>query len=85
MGHLTVSLSEESERKLRQIAREKYSDRKGALSQTIEDLVGLAQRESYRQRAIQSLLSHMERGYHMGKILYKHRSELYDRKIFSRK
>jgi hypothetical protein len=80
MGHMTISLKEEKEQHLRALAVQKYGDTKGAISKTVEDLLELDEKESKRRRAVQSLLARMEKGYNMGKIIIKHRSELYDRK-----
>jgi predicted transcriptional regulator len=82
MGHMTISLKEDKEQRLRALAKQKYGPRKGALSQTIEDLLELDEKEARRRRAIQSFLARGKKGYHLGKIAVKHRSELYDRKIF---
>lgn len=32
-----------------------------------------------KEKARKRLIEHMNKGYKMGKLLYKHRSELYDR------
>ncbi len=80
MGHMTISLKENKEQRLRVLSKQKYGDKKGAISQTVEDLLDLEDKEARRRRAVQSLLARMEKGYDMGKIIIKHRSELYDRK-----
>ena len=80
MGHMTISLKENKEQRLRVLSKQKYGDKKGAISQTVEDLLDLEDKEARRRRAVQSLLARMEKGYDMGKITIKHRSELYDRK-----
>ncbi len=82
MGHMTISLKEEKEQRLRTLAKQKYGDKKGAISQTVEDLLELDEKEAKRRRAVQSFLARGKKGYNMGKITIKHRSELYDRKIF---
>ncbi len=81
MGHMTLSLSEEKESALRALAKQKYGDSKGALSQTVEDLLSLEEREVHRRIAVQKLLALGEKGFLMGKLKIKHRSELYDRKV----
>ncbi|MEK6970467.1 MAG: hypothetical protein AABW68_02100 [archaeon] len=82
MGHMTISLKDEKEQRLRILSKQKYGDKKGAISQTVEDLIELDEKEARRRRAIQSFLARGKKGYHLGKIAVKHRSELYDRKIF---
>ncbi len=80
MGHMTISLRNDKEQHLRVLSKQKYGNKKGAISQTVEDLLDLEDKESRRRRAVQSLLARMEKGYDMGKITITHRSELYDRK-----
>ncbi|MBI4043719.1 MAG: hypothetical protein HY393_02860 [Candidatus Diapherotrites archaeon] len=80
MGHLTVSVDKHTEQSLRALAKEKYAGKKGAISKVVMDAVERMAEENHRQRAVESLKAMMEKGFPMGKILVKHRSELYDRK-----
>ena len=79
MGHITISLKKEDEMKLRRLAHERYNSRKGGMSQVIADALDSLGKESIRERAVKSAIERMEKGFHMGKWLFKHRSELYDR------
>lgn len=79
MGKLTLALDASTEEKLRALAEEKYHSKKGALARVVKDLVEELGSEVQRRAAYQKLLADMEKGFPMGKLLYKHRSELYDR------
>ena len=79
MGNLTLSFENEDEKKLRRIAQKKYSGKKGALSKVVSEGLKRLDEDSNRERAFRSLMKKMEKGYDMGKILYKNRGELYDR------
>ncbi|MBN2127739.1 MAG: hypothetical protein JW703_05135 [Candidatus Diapherotrites archaeon] len=79
MGTLTLSLENEDETRLRVLAQEKYMGKKGSLSKVISEGLRKLEEETVRQRAIESLIKKMNKGFDMGKIQIKHRSELYDR------
>ncbi len=79
VGNLTVALEEKDELKLRRLAKNKYGGRKGSLSKVISEALSKLEEDPRRERAVKSLIQKMEEGRHMGKLLYKHRSELYDR------
>lgn len=74
MGTITIVLDDEVERKL----REKVSG-KGALGKAISEATNKWLQDDAQERAKEKLKTLMKKGYNMGKILYKHRSELYDR------
>ena len=79
MGNLTLSLEKQDEEKLRRIAQQKYSGKKGSLSKVVSEALGKIDVEFGRQRARDSLLKKMRDGVSMGKLTVRHRSELYDR------
>ncbi|MEM3127090.1 MAG: hypothetical protein QW331_03425 [Candidatus Woesearchaeota archaeon] len=79
MGVITISMKDEKEKRLREYAKEKYGERKGHLTMAITEAVDEKIEEDERGKARKKLLEIMEKGYHMGKIKIKHRSELYDR------
>lgn len=79
MGLLTVSLDNDTESYIRHLAKEKYQGKKGSLARVIQDLAKGSKRDEQRRNAFKSFKARMEKGYDMGKLLYKHRSELYDR------
>lgn len=80
MGHITISLEKKDEQKLRALAKEKYGGKKGALAKAVAEGIGKLEQEKVRDRAIKKMIEIMDEGFDMGRILIKHRSELYDRK-----
>ncbi len=78
MGVITISMDDEKERKLREYAKLKYGERKGALSTAITNAI-TKEIEENQKRVTEELMQIIKKGYHMGKIKIKHRSELYDR------
>ncbi|HZX20351.1 MAG TPA: hypothetical protein VFF13_05035 [archaeon] len=79
MGNITIGLSDEDELRLRRLARERFSGKKGSLAKT----VGIGIRKLEQEKSVESsknmLLRIMDKGFKLGKIAAKHRSELYDR------
>jgi hypothetical protein len=79
MGHVTVSLEEEDEQKLRSIADMKYKNKKGSLAKVISESIELFSRNSSRERAMNRQFKWMEQGFNLGKITAKSREDIYDR------
>lgn len=79
MGNITLSLEDKGEEKARRIAKKKFGGKKGALSRVFSEGIRKLEGDEKRERSRKKLLEIMEKGYPMGKILYKHRSELYER------
>ena len=79
MGNITISLDKEDEKKLRHLAKEKYSDKKGGLSRVVAEGIGRLDHELEAGQARQHLIQGMEKGFNMGKWRFKHRGELYER------
>ncbi|HIH16619.1 MAG TPA: hypothetical protein HA252_04410 [Candidatus Diapherotrites archaeon] len=79
MGHLTISLDKDTEAKLRRLADERHGGKKGSLSKVIGEALEKLEVESERKRAVDFLIAEMEKGYSLGGITIKDRSELYDR------
>ncbi len=80
MGQLTISLDKGTEAKLRRLASERHKGKKGSLSKVIGEALEKLEAERERERAMKELFALADKGFPMGKLLYKHRSELYDRK-----
>ncbi len=76
---LTISVSEDVERKIRKLAKEKFGGKKGSIAKVISEAVEKQtvskEQEELRKKALEML----EKGWDMGKILYKKREELYER------
>ncbi|MDD5162667.1 MAG: hypothetical protein PHD95_00490 [Candidatus ainarchaeum sp.] len=81
MGHVTISLEDKDERKLRAIAKEKYSNKKGAMAKVISESLCLLEKESIRQRAMERQLRWMRKGFNLGGLAVKRREDFYDRKF----
>ncbi len=79
MGTITLSLEKKDELKLRMLAQEKYMGKKGSLSKIISEGLNKLEENSSRERAVNNLIQRMNKGFNLGKIKIKHRSELYDR------
>lgn len=76
---MTISISDQTEKQFRKRVRKEIGTGKGKIGQAADDafkgwVADKEQREIAR-RGIELL----NRGFKMGKILYKHRSELYER------
>ncbi|MBI2597751.1 MAG: hypothetical protein HYW50_00990 [Candidatus Diapherotrites archaeon] len=83
MGDVLISLNDEKEKRLRQLAKEIYSGKKGSLSNTVSESISLlysARMVRHKKGSFERLLKTMETGYHLGfgdKKIYKKREELY--------
>lgn len=79
MGTITTIVDDKVEEKFRTAVRNIFGDGKGkigkAFTQAMKKWAEEVEQEEIRKKAIQRL----EKGYHMGKILYKNRNDLYDR------
>ena len=72
---ITINVSEETERKFRIRARQKYGRRKGALGKAITEAINVwADKEEYDPD--KHALAMLEKGFKMGKLKYKARAEL---------
>lgn len=79
MGSVTVGLDDVTEKKLRFLAKERFKETKGAMAKVIAEGINGLEKESKRLTARKKLIAQMEKGFDGGKILFKHRNELYDR------
>lgn len=80
MGTITINISEETEAAFRKTVREEKGEGKGKLGEAVtEALEGWVEEKKQRALGLE-LLELSRKGFNMGKITIKHRSELYDRK-----
>ena len=79
MANITVSLEKCAEEKLRELANKKYQNKKGSLARVIREALENLDYDSGRRRAMERQLNWMKKGFKMGKILIKERSEIYER------
>ncbi|MBI4053072.1 MAG: hypothetical protein HY394_03480 [Candidatus Diapherotrites archaeon] len=80
MANITVSLDESAEKKLRELADEKYDGRKGSMAKVIAEAVEMLSAENDAKSAAQRQAQWMKKGFKLGKINFSHRAELYGRK-----
>jgi len=76
-----VSLDDEKEGLLREIAKEKHGGRKGAISATVAEGIDALAKKNKRLRAVKHQLALMEKGFDFGlkgRKAYVKRSEIYD-------
>jgi hypothetical protein len=80
MGNIYLSLDDDHEAMLRQIAQEKYGSKKGSLSEAVMDAIDKLAKENKKLRAKGKLIESMEKGYKLGfkGKAYSSRDELYD-------
>lgn len=76
---ITINMEKEVIDKLRNLAS-KEKQKKGFLGRTITEATKNYLEEKEQEQIRADLLKMLKKGYHMGKIQIKHRSELYDRK-----
>ena len=80
LANITVSLAESAEKKLRELANEKYGGKKGSMAKVIEEAVEKLSGEKGVDSAAQRQAQWMKKGFELGKINFAHRAELYGRK-----
>ncbi|MEK6952578.1 MAG: hypothetical protein AABX29_06190 [Nanoarchaeota archaeon] len=76
---ITINIEKEVLDKLRHLAS-KEKTKKGFLGRTITEATKKYLKEKEQEEIAKRQIALMEKGFDMGKILIKHRSELYDRK-----
>ncbi|MDO8460346.1 MAG: hypothetical protein Q7S74_04510 [Nanoarchaeota archaeon] len=76
---ITINMDTEVLNKLRKLAITK-KQKKGFLGKVISEATKEYLKEREQEEIAERQLKKMKIGYHMGKILIKHRDELYDRK-----
>ncbi|MBI4148694.1 hypothetical protein HY490_05365 [Candidatus Woesearchaeota archaeon] len=78
MGTITVSISEDVEQRLRKHVR-KTGQQKGSLGRNISRAVEHWLDEQEQKKIGEELHHLLDKGFAMGRLLYKRRAELYDR------
>ncbi|MBI2499409.1 hypothetical protein HYV88_04165 [Candidatus Woesearchaeota archaeon] len=76
---VTINMEKEVLDKLRKLAL-KQKQKKGFLGKTMTEATKRYLEEEEQEEIRKRALQRLRKGYHMGQILIKHRSELYDRK-----
>jgi hypothetical protein len=80
MGNIYLSLDDDHETLLRQLAAEKYGSKKGSLSEVVMAAIDELAKENEKLRAKTRIIERMEKGYNLGfkGKAYTTRDELYD-------
>jgi len=76
---ITISIDSEVLKRLRELALVE-KQKKGFLGKIISDATREYLKEKEQEEVRKSMLERLNKGYHLGKVLIKHRDELYDRK-----
>lgn len=79
MGTMTINISDDTEQLFRSTVKEEVGEGKGKLGEAVDEALKKWAEEKRQIEIGQELLALSQRGFNMGKILIKHRSELYDR------
>lgn len=81
MGTVMISLEENMEKLLRNLAQEMYGGKKGAISAVVEHALEEIAVKNKRLRAARHQIALMKTGFNLGlkdKKIYSKRSEIYD-------
>ena len=82
MGVITISIEEEAEKKLRELAIMRYGKKKGCISKAIVDAISCLSENLKDKTVEQRLMQYAEKGFHLGKInSRKLREEIYSGRI----
>lgn len=77
MGNVMVSLDQNYEGLLRNMAQEKYNGKKGALSKVVEEALD-SLKESVSQKDKDEFIAFLRKGFKFKYKMYKSRDEIYD-------
>lgn len=80
MATITISIDDEIEKKFRSEVKEHIGTGKGTLGKAITEAIKLWVEQKVQEDVATSLKQKLQQGYAMGKLLYKERAEIYDRK-----
>lgn len=81
MGTVTISLEDDVEERFREQARQEYGKGKGVLKEAITKAIEKWMDGIEQNEITQRQLKLMDKGFTMGKSLYKNRDELHDRNL----
>lgn len=80
MGTITTTVDDAVETKFRKAVKEKLGTGKGKLGKAVTEAMKSWAESAEQQKVREEAIKQLEKGFNWGgKILYKHRSELYDR------
>lgn len=79
MGTITINASDKVENKFRATVKETIGSEKGSLGKAFDEAMLLWVKQKKKEKIRERALRRLQKGYSMGKLLYKNRSELYER------
>lgn len=79
MGTMTINVTDDAEMQFRDTVKKTKGSGKGVLGQAVTEALTQWAKQNQHKEAAERLLEIMNKGFPMGKILYHHRSELYER------
>ena len=80
MGTITISVDDKTEQAFRKMAGAIYGTGKGHLGKALTEAIQEWVHERQQKKIAERELKRLEKGYNMGKILYKTRDELWERR-----
>lgn len=78
MGTMTVSVKDEVEDSFRKVVNSIYSGKKGSLGKAVTEAMQNWIEEQKQKEIAEEELKTLEKGFVMGKLLFKDRAELYE-------
>ncbi|MEA1925559.1 MAG: hypothetical protein U9M95_06795 [Candidatus Altiarchaeota archaeon] len=79
MGTITINVDDKVEEKFRKEAGDKYNRRKGYLGKAVTEAMDKWIRERRQKEISRRQLEILDKGFDLGEIEYKKRSELYEK------
>ena len=79
METITININKETKELFKETVKKEYGLRKGHLGKAVNEALLKWVMEKKQQEIAERQLALMKKGFNMGKILYKHRDELYGR------
>jgi hypothetical protein len=80
MGTITICIDDETERRFREVAREKLGGKKGYLGKATMEAIKLWIRDREQEMIAQQALALLDKDHHLGRHLYRTRQDIHDRK-----
>lgn len=79
MGTITICVDDKVEKKFRKAAEESFGVGKGKLGAAVAEALEKWVESKEQERIASEMVGFLEKGFEMGKLKFKHRSELYAR------
>lgn len=83
MGRITINIDDTTEQRFREVAKNILGGQKGYLGRAATEAIALWIRDKEQESIAQQGLALLEKGYHLGKLGYRSREDIYNRKSCS--